>query len=194
MIDTPSPDEVRNYLHRWHEQGNESIDAALRKLLDTMPRNVDAGEVSVKVAALNGLYATSIYGIVQMARQIVSLNIDDPLSSGRADPDLVERIARLEQKGKVRRNYSFATKYCSFHRPDVYPIYDSLVVEILDGLLKQGEAFDTFEPGETWNGDYGVYCRSVAGFRQHFGLDEFSIRDIDKYLWMVAKERRAAST
>jgi hypothetical protein len=100
-----------------------------------MPRNVDAGEVSVKVAALNGLYATSIYGIAQMARHIVSLNIDDPLSSGRADPGLVERIARLEQKGKVRRNYSFATKYCSFHRPDVYPIYDSLVVEILNGLL-----------------------------------------------------------
>lgn len=159
-----------------------------------MPRNVDVGEVSVKVAALNGLFATSTYGVVQMARHIVSLNIDDPLSSGRADPDLVERIARLEQKGKVRRNYSFATKYCSFHRPDVYPIYDSLVVEILNGLLKQGEACDTFEPGETWNGDYGVYCRSVAGFRHHFGLDEFSIRDIDKYLWMVARKRRAAST
>jgi hypothetical protein len=194
VIDTPDPDEVRTYLHRWQEQGNESTDAALRKLFDTMPRNVDAGEVSVKVAALNGLYATSIYGVVQMARHIVSLNIDDPLSSGRADPELVERIARLEQKGKVRRNYSFATKYCSFHRPDVYPIYDSLVVEILNGLLKQGEAFDTFRLGETWNGDYGVYCRSVAAFRRHFGLDEFSIRDIDKYLWMVAKERRAAST
>lgn len=136
MIDTPSPDEVRKYLHRWHEQGNEITDAALRKLFDTMPRNVDVGEVSVKVAALNGLYATSIYGIVQMARHIVSLNIDDPLSSGRADLDLVERIARLEQKGKVRRNYSFATKYCSFHRPDVYPIYDSLVVEILQWLAQ----------------------------------------------------------
>ncbi len=185
---------MRKYLDRWRDQGNESTDAALRRLFDTMPNNVDAGEVSVKVSALNGLYATSIYGVVQMARHIVSLNIDDPLSSGRADPDLVERIARLEQKGKVRRNYSFATKYCSFHRPDVYPIYDSLVVEILNGLLKQGEAFDTFEPGETWNGDYGVYCRSVAGFRRHFGLDEFSIRDIDKYLWMVAKEHQTAAT
>lgn len=55
VIDTPSPDEVCKYLHRWHEQGNENTDSALRKLFDTMPRNVDAGEVSVKVAALNGL-------------------------------------------------------------------------------------------------------------------------------------------
>lgn len=42
--------------------------AALRKLFGTMPRDVDAGEVSAKVAALNRLYPASIYGVVQMPR------------------------------------------------------------------------------------------------------------------------------
>lgn len=178
------------YLDRWRDQGNESTDAALRRLSN----NVDAGEVSVKVSALNGLYATSIYGVVQMARHIVGLNIDERLSSGQADSALIEQIAHLTQTGKVRRNYSFARKYCSFHRPDVYPIYDSLVVRVLNGLLKQVEVFDRCERGETWNGDYDVYCRSIAGFRHHFGLEQFSFRDIDKYLWMVAKEHQTAAT
>jgi hypothetical protein len=158
-----------------------------------MPRNSEAGEVAVKVAALNGLYATNIYGVTQMARHIVGLNIDPLLATGVPEPNLVENIAVLTQKGKVRRHYSFATKYCSFHRPDVYPIYDALVVGVLNGLLKQGEAFDTSIPGETWNGDYGVYCRSVLAFRRHYGLEEFSIRDLDKYLWMVAKAQAVAS-
>jgi len=37
-----------------------------------------------------------------------------------------------------------------------------------------------------------VFCRSIAGFRNHFGLEGLSIRDIDKYLWMLAKERRGS--
>jgi hypothetical protein len=193
VVATPSRDEVRKYLKLWHDQGNESTNAALHLLFQTMPRNIDTGEVAVKVAALNGLYATNIYGVVQMARHIVGLDIDDLLATGVAEPKLVEDIARLTQKGKSRRHYSFATKYCSFHRPDVYPIYDSLVVEILKELLRQGEAFDSFLPGETWSGDYGVYCRSIWAFRQHYRLEEFSVRDLDKYLWMVAKERRAGT-
>lgn len=55
------------------------------------------------------------------------------------DPDLIEKIANVEIGGKRRRNYSFATKYCNFHRPNVYPIYDSLVVGVLNTLLRQGE-------------------------------------------------------
>jgi hypothetical protein len=191
VVATPSQDEVRKYLKLWRDQGNENTNAALQLLFQTMPRNIDTGEVAVKVAALNGLYATNIYGVVQMARHIVGLDIDDLLETGVAEPELIEDIARLTQKGKLRRHYSFATKYCSFHRPDVYPIYDSLVAEILNALLRQGETFDKFLPGETWSGDYGVYCRSVLAFRQHYGLDEFSVRDVDKYLWMAGKERRA---
>ena len=55
--------------------GKREFVLALRLLLKTMPKNVDPGQVAVKVATLNGLYATSIYGVVQMAHQIVELDI-----------------------------------------------------------------------------------------------------------------------
>jgi hypothetical protein len=193
-IPTPSPEQVRTYLGRWRDSVNEKIDVALRTAFVAMPRNTDVGEVAVKIAALNGLYATNIFGVVQVARHIVSLDIDARLAENAAHPDLIEKIANVSIGGKRRRNYSFTTKYCSFHSPDVYAIFDSLVAEVLNTLLKQGERFDTFAPGERWGADYAVWHRSISRFRTHYGLEEFSIRDIDKYLWMLGKERRAMSS
>ncbi|MFD6754792.1 hypothetical protein [Micromonospora gifhornensis] len=182
---------MRKYLARWREGDTEKIDAALRVTFGAMPENTDLGVVGVKVAALNSLYATGILGVLQVARHIVSRGIDAALTEPEVRPDLIETIANVEFSGKKRRNYSFATKYCSFHRPDVYPIYDSLVAGVLSKLLKQGETFDTFTPGERWAADYAVWHRSISRFRTHYGLEEFSIREIDKYLWTLGKERKA---
>jgi len=156
-----------------------------------MPRNSDVGEVAVKLAALNGIYATNIYAVVEVATHITNLGIDARLAEGTVDTALIEEIATVKIRGKIRRNYSFATKYCALHRQDLYPIFDSLVAGVLNTLLQQGETFDSFVPGEQWRTDYAIWCRSIAQFRIHYGLDAFSIRDIDKYLWMLAKERQA---
>ncbi|MGW1061817.1 hypothetical protein [Micromonospora rubida] len=63
----PSPDHLRKYLARWREGDNEKIDAALKMTFEAMPRNEDVGEVGVKIAALNGLYSTNIFGVVRVA-------------------------------------------------------------------------------------------------------------------------------
>jgi len=188
-----SPGEVRKYLARWLDGDSGRIDVALKIAFEAMNKNNDVDEIGVKVAALNGLYSTNIFGIVQVARHIVSLDIDATLAEHTPDPDLIEKIANVVIGGKRRRNYSFATKYCNFHRPDVYSIYDSLVAGVLNTLLKQGETFDNFAPGEQWVANYAIWHRSIVRFRTHYGLEEFSIRDIDKYLWMLAKERKAIS-
>jgi len=65
------------------------------------------------------------------------------------------------------------------------------VVGVLNALLKQGETFDTFTRGEHWATDYAIWHRSITRFRARYGLEEFSIREVDKYLWMLAKEREA---
>ncbi|MGI5213420.1 hypothetical protein [Plantactinospora sp. CA-290183] len=190
-IPTPTPGQVRRYLAQWREGDHEKITAALTETFRAMPKNSDVGEVGVKIAALNGLYWTNILGVIQVASHIVSLDIDAQLAEDDVNPDLIESIAKVEIGGKRRRNYSFATKYCSFHAPDVYPIYDSRVAGVLNELLKQGEAFDSFRPGEQWKTDYAIWHRSISRFRRFYELEEFSIRDIDKYLWMLDRERKA---
>ena len=203
-VPTPSPAEVQKYLAQWHAGNNEKLDVALRTLFEeVMPNNTDFGEVAVKAAALNELYKTGILAVVEVATHIVELGIDARLAEDTVDADLIEAIATVVIGGNRRHNYVFATKYCSFHRPNLYPIYDSLVAGVLNTLLQQGETFDSFGPDEHWRTDppscgsishnYAIWCRSIAKFRTHYGLEAFSIRDIDKYLWMLAKERQAKS-
>jgi hypothetical protein len=181
---------VEKYLARWHDGSSAKVDAALRNLFTMMPRNSDVGEVAVKLAALNGLYSTNILAVFDVAAHIADLGIDPRLAESEIDPGLIEEIATVEFRGKTRRNYSFATKYCSFHRPDLYPIYDSLVSQVLNTLLRQGESFDSFVPGERWQTNYATWHRSITKLRIHYGLEAYSVRDIDKYLWLVAKERQ----
>lgn len=203
-IPTPSASEVQKYLALWRGGNDEKIDVALRTLFDeVMPNNTDVGEVAVKAAALNELYKTGILAVSQVATHIVQLGIDARLAKDTVDADLVAAIATVVIGGKERHNYAFATKYCSFHRPDVYPIYDSLVRGVLNTLLQQGETFDSFGPGERWGTDplsygsilrdYPIWCRSIIKFRTHYGLEAFSIREIDKYLWALAKKRQNMS-
>src|SRR5712672_760122 len=132
-IPRPSATEVQKHLALWHAGNNEKLDSALRTLFEAMPHNTDVGEVAVKLAALNGLYATNILAVVQVATHIADLGIDARLAEPAIDASLIEEIATVSIKGKVRRNYSFATKYCAFHRPDLYPIYDSVVDRVLLG-------------------------------------------------------------
>jgi hypothetical protein len=48
-------------------------------------------------------------------------------------------------------------------------------------------------PGAGGRRNYAIWCRSITKFRTHFSLEAFSIREIDKYLWTLAKERQAMS-
>lgn len=68
----------------------------------------------------------------EVAKVIKDAAIDPLLESG--DPKVVGKITKVTYTGKTRWNYSFATKYCSWHRADRYPIFDSRV-DFLSALL-----------------------------------------------------------
>lgn len=79
---------------------------------------------------MNALYATNIYAVFQVAEHIHNLQIDTRLATQARK--LVEEIAQIQlSNGSKRRNYSFATKYCSRHSPETFSIYDSFVDELL---------------------------------------------------------------
>jgi hypothetical protein len=57
-----------------------------------------------------------------VAKHICDLDIDQKIEQGL--PEVVNQIASVEIAGKKRCNYSFATKFCSFHVPGAYPKFD----------------------------------------------------------------------
>jgi hypothetical protein len=156
----------------------------IRKLLDAFPSNVELCDVLIKVATINALYATNIYAIYPVAQHILNLQIDARLAQG--DLTLVHDIARIQIGGKWRSNYSFASKYCAWHVPETYAIYDSYV----DWLLwryQQDERFfkDGFRRYELK--DYPTFMSIMLAFRRFYGLERLTLKEIDNYLWLYGQ-------
>lgn len=168
------------------DRENAAIERALEDLIKAFPRNTEIQHVLLKVIAINALYSTQIplYSsriptLFEVADHIKDLNIDAELE--RQNPDLVGRIGFFEPSIKGKRfNYSFATKYCSFHAPNGFPIWDSRVDEYLWHLQKVG-AIATFKREKLWR--YPDFKDAVGEFRTEFGLSRFSFKQLDKFMY-----------
>jgi hypothetical protein len=184
QLPPPTPVLVISYLEQF-DQEKPAVEDALRRLVGTYPDNTDLASILLKVVALNDLYSTGILATYQVAEHILDCRIDLAIKEGKLDA--VERIARVElgADGKVRNNYSFASKYCAWHNPDEYPVYDRYV----DAMLWEYQKLDHFAVFN--RGDLRVYdCfkHVVICFRQHYGLASFSFKDLDKFLWKAGRE------
>ena len=177
----PCPEEVRRYLAQWRERKNyQWQEEALGRLFqDYAPGNRDIRDILLKDAALNDFCSANIFPIFPLAEHILALDIDQRLSSG--DPGPAEDLKTVEDNGKVRRFYSFATKYCRHHRPEEFPLSDHYwrsrcailgpggLCRFQDGepedYRRFREALWVFRggmgwicsPGRSWTGTYGSW-------------------------------------
>jgi hypothetical protein len=88
-----------------------------------------------------------------------------------------------QKQGKVswteRRYYSFATKFCSWHNQDAYSLWDYNV----DEALWKRDRFAIFKRQELC--EYPRLTEVVKEFRTFYGLQQYSHKDVDKFLWRV---------
>lgn len=88
--------------------------------------------------------------------------------------------------GNIMNFYSFATKYCSHHKPLDFPIYDSFV----DTLLKYFRDADNFYEFKNDDlKDYIIFKKILIEFQRYYRLEQFNLKEIDKYLWLLGKEK-----
>ena len=181
-----STKQVSIYLEKWDSLENYvSQESSLRKLFaETYPRNVDMDDVLIKVCSLNDFYSTNIFYPFTVAKRIVDLDIDQRLS--KRDLTLVNDLAVVKVNDQKTINfYSFATKYCSHHFPECYPIYDSFVEKMLM-RFKRVDNFFKFKKDDLRH--YPTYHTVLTQFSRFYGLDSFTLKQIDKYLWQAGKD------
>lgn len=181
----PTPARVRQQAEAFQDEDNTGLPArALERLFRLYPANTDKAEVLLKVAALNALYSTNIFDMVGLARHITERNIDDLLAAG--DPGAVARIspAPLGKDKVLRSVLSFATKYCSFHNPEAYPILDTYVEQVLLAYRTR-DAFAEFRAEDLR--DFPKFKRIIGAFRSHYGLTALPLRAVDRYLWVLGR-------
>ena len=69
-------------------------------------------------------------------------------------------------------------------RTEVFPIFDSYVEKML--LHFRGkDGFASFKNSELRQ--YERFVEIIHAFRKHYGLEQFSIKQIDAYLWLEGK-------
>ena len=163
------------------DRENELSELALAELFRQYPHNGELTHILLKVVAVNSLYRTNIFALEAVARHIRSNvpDIDALVASG--SPEVVNTIARISIGGKKFNFFSFATKYCSWHNPEAYPIYDSRVDDYLWTLQKQSH-FAGFLHADLW--DYPKFLNIVTSFREFYGLGSFTFKDLDKFLYL----------
>lgn len=187
----PTKEEANKYIARPYSNvqlvGNKHEETLDRLFRETLKENKDIHDILVKCSTLNGLASTVIFEVQYVAERILKLNIDNRLEQG--DFSLVKAIASKEGDPILPKTfYSFATKYCSYHQPDKYSIYDRYVALVLTELQER-DCYSDFKRIEDLT-DYNRYMKTLDDFRTYYGFpeNEYSKKKLDKYLWLLGKE------
>jgi hypothetical protein len=175
----------------------------LQRLVKKYPDHKNKAAVETKVKLLNLFYSTGIQATNKMSENILSIrDIDKRLSKG--DKSLIPEIATLSFDDKKRYNYSFATKYCAYHQPEKFPIYDSIVAMTFISFFEKGllpkykccslkskvEDTDTYTKAEFKEKlkGYDFFVDVYDYFMKLYDLKGyFTYREIDSYIWGAFK-------
>lgn len=187
MIEIPTPckEEVEKYLKKWEEDETISLhDSSLKLLFEELfPENKKKEHILIKVNTLNDFYSAGVLNkeIIPLTEHIYKkLDFDEKLKKG--DSDLVDYIMNAKD---VRKVYSFATKYCSHHNPEEFPIFDSYVKKVLKHFRDKNPSFN-FKNDELNN--YKSFKDILTKFKNEYDLDEYGFKELDMYLWQLGKD------
>ena len=116
------------------------------------------------------------------------MNVDERLKSSKRDTSIVDEMVAEVKRITGRSAYSFATKYCSHHKPELYPIYDSYVDILLRYYRDHNTKGFCFADKDLQH--YASFCKVEQRFAECYGLNlpEFTAKEIDKFLWQVGKK------
>ena len=184
QFDYPTPELVKEYVDKFDNDNNRSDyfkDSAIIKLFEKFPNNTELDEVLAKVTLLNAFYSTQILDmdLLNVSRDIVALNIDSSIRGDNIDIDVVNRIAYDDRRLYQRKLYSFASKYCSFHNPERFPIADSYSKGMLYYMNNcEDTRFHFFTQGFTQNdlNNYYNYCKDFQPYMQEQDMVQFCLQ------------------
>ncbi len=185
-IPIPSNSEVEKYLKLWNDNEFYNLSQkSLNNLFKTFPLNNNLDEILVKVCTLDVIFGAGVNKwFFKISNNILNYDLDKKLKDNTLEiNDFVEKIKIQRKDGKEMRPYSFASKYCSHHKPNEYPIYDSYVDEVLWLFMKEELGKKRIRLK-----NYSIFKEILIKFRSKYELEKYSLKEIDQYIWLLGKE------
>lgn len=190
-LEDPTSELVKKYLRKYQDNKHYSNEDEIQKIITNGIYDKHKYEtILLTVVVINELYSTSIYKVYSIADHIYNNRDEIHRLIDDGDSKAIAGIATghdiISSKNKKELNfYSFASKYCNYLNPEEFPIYDSYIENMLCFYNKK-EPFAKFKRGDLR--DYDTFRDVILKFREHFMLNEFKLRDIDKFLWLYGKD------
>lgn len=158
-------------------------DRRLINFFQYRPENKKAEVVIEKVNALWDKELRHAEGSNEMAGHIMNLGIDRSLESG--DLNIVPEISNLQPEINNGRYLYFSSRYCAFHCPYVFPIWDLRTATVLRYYLKRNGEKST--PIKILN-DYKRYEMVLSQFRHAYDIEFLNYPEMNKFFWIYHDE------
>lgn len=158
-------------------------------LFQKNPQNTNADEIRTKISAICDDPGLQQLGNTdELVSHILNLKIDDRLTRG--DLTVVEDIAHATIQGKQTFLLHFASVYCNYHRPEVFPIYSDQYLDfykryiVEHKLLLEPERLNTYE----------VFTKALNDLVARLGLKgKMNYLQLRKFAWLYAEKVLAES-
>ena len=154
-------------------------------------------EILAKASIINDLYSTSVLDILSVAKHICSVANTSGLIDeyGNAQLSAIQDMATVSHGGKPIHHISFASKFASFFKPELFPIYDSLVAGVFcrlkrKGFFKSNTSFtkdDLKSEYSTYKAVYDEFMDLSGMSKLKIGTSKLTYKDVDAYLWTSRK-------
>jgi hypothetical protein len=174
----------------------------IMKVLNDYPEHDIFENVLIKILLINSFYnaglnttvSTSTISLVDMANHIVHLERAEEESLTNLINDgnyrAVNLIGGLQ---KYNNAYCFASKYCSFHNMEKYPIMDSNARGFVYYFLKElngRDLFNQYTQKDLY--EYEKYADVVTFIKEDVLRDKVSYKQLDVFMWAFGKANKLA--
>ncbi|MBL7857575.1 MAG: hypothetical protein JNM57_07790 [Cyclobacteriaceae bacterium] len=152
------------------------------ELFKKNPGNTNAEDVRTKISAINDTELMRLSIMEEMIQHILKLSIDDRLQRG--DLTLVDDIANITLKGEKLYLVHFASVYCNFHKPDLFPIYSEQHLDFYRLYIKENNL--PLDP-EKMN-TYATFSQALQLLVERLGLSgKMNYLQLRKFGWLYAE-------
>lgn len=174
--------ELYNKLQNWR-----LADETIRKYVEADHKeNKDISIITTKVVLINSLYYTFVLSPLEMAKHIQKIaekkQLDYLISTG--DPMAVELISQAKISKRKIRFLSFASKYCHFHNPSKYSMFDKYVCNLLKKINGKEQTLGINNKNLT---KYPVFHAAIVNLKEKVNLKNDFI-EMDRYLWLCGQK------
>jgi len=152
------------------------------ELFQKYPFNTNADDIRIKLSAINDMDISNNTLMESAIAHVLNLKIDERIKRG--DLSVVEDIAHITANGKIFYLLHFASVYCNFHKPEVFPIYSEQHIDFYKKYINEHNL--SLDPEKI--NTYQVFSKALDDLVKRLGLTgKMNYLHLRKFGWLYAE-------